>query len=227
MELTEGVHALPLAFERGDREMTLHAAAVETRRGAILVDAGLPGVRDQLRERLSAAGIGLSGVHDLLLTHQDGDHVGGAGDLLTVDADIGVLAHREAVPYVEGDRDPVKGDPDQAPDPVDVDVGLVDGVVFETVAGPMHVVHTPGHAPGHVSLYLPEAKLLLAADAVVAGEDGLAGPNEQFTPDLDRAFESVRTLADLDVERTLCYHGGLVEQGSERLAAIAETRETA
>jgi hypothetical protein len=28
MELTDGVHALPLAFERGDRALTLHAAAV-------------------------------------------------------------------------------------------------------------------------------------------------------------------------------------------------------
>lgn len=227
MELTDGVHALPLSFQRGDREMTLHLAAVETRRGAILVDAGLPGARDQLREHLSAAGIGLSAVHDLLLTHQDGDHVGGAGDLLTVDSDIGVLAHREAVPYLEGDEPPVKGDPENAPDPVDVDVHLVDGVTFETRAGPMRVVHTPGHTPGHVSLYFPDEKLLLAADAVVAADGAIAGPNEQFTPDVDRALESVGMLSDLDVEQTLCYHGGLAEQGSERLAEIAANEETA
>ncbi len=226
MELTEGVHALPLTFERGDREMTVHPAAVETRRGAILVDAGLPGAREKVHDHLADAGIALADVHDLFLTHQDGDHVGGAGEILE-DASVGVVAHREATPYVEGDRDPVKGDPDQRPDPVGVDVQVVGGVRFDTLAGPMDVVHTPGHAPGHVSLHFPEAKVLLAADAVVAADGSIAGPNEQFTPDVETALDSVATLADLEVERTLCYHGGLAAEGSERLAAVAENGETA
>ncbi len=225
MELTEGVHALPLTFERGDRDLTLYAAAVETRRGAILVDAGLPGARDQIEDRLAAADIALPDVHDLLLTHQDADHVGGAPELLTVDTDIDVIAHREAVPYVEGERPPAKGG--DAPDPVEVDVAVVDGVRFATRAGPMDVVHTPGHTPGHVSLHFPEAGLLLAADAVVAADGGLAGPSETHSADVATALDSVERLADLAVEETLCYHGGHVEQGSDRLAAIATNEETA
>jgi len=226
MELTEGVHALPLSFERGDHEMTVHAAAVETRRGVILVDAGLPGARDQLEDHLDAAGIPLPDVHDLVLTHQDGDHVGGAPELLAVDADIDVVAHREAAPYVEGERDPVKGDGD-GPEPVGVDLAVVDGVRFTTRAGPMEVVHTPGHTPGHVSLYLPETRLLLAVDAVVAVDGEIAGPSETHSADVETALASVERLADLDVDRLLCYHGGLVEQGSDRLATVAAEGETA
>ncbi len=226
MELTEGVHTLPLSFERGDRELTVYAAAVETRRGAILVDAGLPGARDQIEDRLAGAGIPLPDVHDLLLTHQDGDHVGGAPGVLAVDTDVDVVAHREAAPYIEGDRAPAKGDGD-GPDPVGVDLAVVEGVRFSTRAGPMDVVHTPGHTPGHVSLHFPDAGLLLAADAVVADDGRLAGPSETHSADVQTALESVGRLADLPVTETLCYHGGHVEAGSDRLAAIADEGETA
>jgi len=221
MELTEGVHALPLSFDRGDHEMTVYAAAVETRRGAILVDAGLPGSRDQIEDRLAAAGIPLPDVHDLLLTHRDADHVGGASELLAVDTDIDVVAHREATPHIEGE------DGDGGSDPVGVDLQVVDGVRFATQAGPMAVVHTPGHTPGHVSLHFPDAGLLLAADAVVADGDRIAGPSETHSADVATALDSVQRLGDLAVEETLCYHGGHVEQGSDRLAAIAESGETA
>jgi hypothetical protein len=38
---------------------------------------------------------------------------------------------------------------------------------------------------------------------------------------MDRALESVGTLAELGVTSTLCFHGGYVEAGSDRLEAIA------
>jgi glyoxylase-like metal-dependent hydrolase (beta-lactamase superfamily II) len=84
----------------------------------------------------------------------------------------------------------------------------------------MVVVHTPGHSPGHVSLYFPDEKLLVAGDALTARDDQLAGPSEEFTPDVDEATESVGKLVDRDVERTLCYHGGFVGQGTGAIARI-------
>lgn len=219
MEVVDGVHALELHYEFEDRELTINPAAVETDRGVILVDAGLPGSLDRIRNAFSAAGLALSNVTDVLLTHQDGDHVGGCRELVA-ETGAAVLAHREAVPYVDGRETPIKGDPDDRPPAVPVDVELVDGVRFRTSAGPMTVVHTPGHAPGHVSLYLPEAGLLLAGDALTAEGGELAGPIPKFTPDLEQAAGSVGTLADLDVETTLCYHGGYVAAGSDRIAAI-------
>ncbi|WP_139136006.1 MBL fold metallo-hydrolase, partial [Haladaptatus sp. W1] len=111
---------------------------------------------------------------------------------------------------IEGDKDPIKSRGDRYP-PVPVDVQVVDGVTFRTEAGPMRVVETPGHTPGHVSLVLSEADLLIAADATVADEDGLVGPNERFTPEWERAIESLGTLADFGTSQVLCYHGGFVE----------------
>lgn len=155
----------------------------------------------------------------VLLTHHDGDHVGGARDLLA-ETDATTVAHREAAPYIRGDRAPIKGDPGDAPPAVPVDVEVLGGVRFRTLAGPMELLHTPGHAPGHVSLYFPDAGLLVAGDALTASEGTLRGPNVEFTPDMDTAAESVGRLADLDVDTTVCYHGGPVDAGTERIAAI-------
>lgn len=87
----------------------------------------------------------------------------------------------------------------------------------------MEVVFTPGHAPGHVSLYFPEKRLLVAADALTADEDGLQGPSERFTLDMAGAAESVERLAALDVESVHCYHGGTVAADSDRIAEVAES----
>jgi glyoxylase-like metal-dependent hydrolase (beta-lactamase superfamily II) len=222
METVDGVHALELHYEFEDRELTITPAAVETERGVILIDAGLPGSLDRIRNAFSAADLALSNVTDVLLTHQDGDHVGGCREVAE-ETDAAVLAHREATPYVDGRKAPVKGDPDDRPPAVPVDVELVGGVRFRTSAGPMAVVYTPGHAPGHVSLYFPAAGLLLAGDALTAEGGELSGPNPQFTPNPERAAESVGALADLDVETTLCYHGGYVAAGADRIAAIHGT----
>lgn len=65
--------------------------------------------------------------------------------------------------------------------------------------------------------------LLLAGDALVAdGDTALAGPKPEFTPDMDRALESVADLATLEIDGVVCYHGGYVEEGTARIAAIAE-----
>ena len=66
----------------------------------------------------------------------------------------------------------------------------------------------PGHTTGHVSVFLPEERFLIAADALTVDEDGLAGPRPDMTADVDRALSSVARLADLDIDRTLCHHGG-------------------
>jgi hypothetical protein len=39
---------------------------------------------------------------------------------------------------------------------------------------------------------------------------------------MDRAIESVGALAALEIEHTLCYHGGYVDQGSDRIREIHE-----
>lgn len=220
MELARGVHALEVSVQRGDRTVTFHPAAVETNHGTILVDVGLEDHVDTYIDALRDAAIDLDTVTKIVVTHQDGDHAGALAEIADA-TDATVYAHRLATPFINGERDLVKSD-DRYP-PVPVDVQVVEDVSFRTWAGQMDVVFTPGHTPGHISLYFPDADLLLAADALTAADGHLQGPSEQFTIDWDQAIDSVASLADRRVARTLCYHGGLTDDGTARIEAIADS----
>lgn len=221
MQLTEGVYVFPQTIEREGVETTIHPSAVETPSGLVLIDTGFEGLTDQIETNLAEAGFGWPDVAGVVVTHQDGDH---AGSLSAVVEQTGALvfAHERCVPYLEGDEHPIKSPEGQRYPPVPVDVRLVAGVTFRTAAGPMVVHFTPGHTPGHVSLHLPDADLLLAGDAMVSEGGRLAGPKPEYTPEMPEALESVRGLAELSFDRTVCYHGGPIDQGAERASAIVE-----
>jgi glyoxylase-like metal-dependent hydrolase (beta-lactamase superfamily II) len=224
MELTDGVHVLPLGYESGGRETTLHPTAVETDRGLVLVDAGLPAARDRIEPVLDEAGYGLADVRLVLFTHQDGDHVGGYHDLAgAVGFDPVVLAHAAEAPAIDGREEPIaKGggsDDDRYP-PVPVDLELAGDESVHTRAGPMNVVDTPGHTPGHVSLFFPEENLLLAADALTAEDGSLAPPRPRFTFDWGEATTSVRRLANFELDRIVCYHGGVVAAAADDVRGV-------
>lgn len=219
MALPAGVHAFPQTVTRDGESVTIHPAAVETARGVLLLDVGYPGVIDQVEGNLTDAGLSVADVTAVLLTHHDGDHAG-ALDALLDRTEVTVYAHRRCAPYVDGREDTLKSPAGERYPPAPVDVELVDDERFRTEAGPMDVCYTPGHTEGHLSVHFPEASLLLAADALTVNADGLAGPSPAFTPEMDQALESAERLAALDVDQILCYHGGLVEADSDRIAAV-------
>ena len=221
MELTDGVYTLPLTMGDGDSARTFHPAAVETERGVVLLDAGLPGTADDLAAALHDAGLDLADVTAVLLTHHDGDHAGGLAGVRERADDPVVYAHEAAAPFVDGREHPIKTDSDaERYPPVPVDVELRDGVTFRTAAGPMRAVFTPGHAPGHLALHFPAADLLLAGDALTSADGDLRPPSERFTPDVAEATRSVGRLTELAVARTHCYHGGPTDEGTAAIQRV-------
>src|SRR5436305_2195175 len=183
----------------------------------------------------------------IILTHGHFDHVGAVKDLL-VEWNVPVYAHSAEFPYLTGhEKYP-------APDP-----GVGGGLM--AVMSPLYprtsadlngkvqalpadgsvptlpswrYLHTPGHAPGHVSLYREEDKVLLPGDAfcttkqesflaVAKQKPELHGPPAYYTPDWDAARRSVQELAALK-PRTIAPHHGLPMCGegvSEQLDRLA------
>ncbi|MZP28907.1 MBL fold metallo-hydrolase [Heliobacterium undosum] len=79
-------------------------------------------------------------------------------------------------------------------------------------------IHTPGHTPGHVSLFRDHDRVLIAGDAftTVKQESALAvldqekevhGPPAYFTTDWTAAKESVRRLEALHPSVVITGHG--------------------
>jgi len=211
----------------------------------VLVDAGFPGQLEQLREEIERAGVSLDRLTRLIVTHQDIDHIGGIAALLALNDRIEVLAHEQDRPYIVGEKQLIKISPERMAQfsehlsylPEErreavletfenararVDRTLRDGEKLPYCGG-MIVIHTPGHTPGHISLYLEQSKVLVAGDALNVSDGRLVGPNPQLTPDIDQATGSLKKLARYDIETVVCYHGGpYTGDVNARIAELAE-----
>src|ERR687884_624140 len=227
MRITDGVYVLPIP--RGSRgadgflNLTL---ILDEQNGNTLVDAGLPGQAEVIGAALAEASIGVRDLRRIIFTHQDLDHVG-SGAALVRQSGARVMAHSADAPHIDGSLRLLKPSPEmlqQRPqmrevlehlEPVGVDEHLEDGERLD-LAGGIRVIFTPGHTPGHLSLYLERPKVLVAGDALTAEAGRLNGPNPPLTLDVGEAVRSVRRLAELDVETIVCYHGGVVSKDANR-----------
>ncbi len=221
MRIADGVYVLPIPRGSREAEGFLNLTLVlDDENGNTLVDTGLPGQEEALASALDEAGVGVRDLRRIILTHQDLDHVG-SGAALVRQSGARVLAHAADAPYIEAELRPLKPTPvmlEQRPqmrevlqrlEPVGVDESLEDGEHLD-LAGGIRVIFTPGHTPGHLSLYLERSKVLVAGDALTAEGGRLNGPNPSATLDTGEAAQSVRRLAELDVQTVVCYHGGVV-----------------
>jgi glyoxylase-like metal-dependent hydrolase (beta-lactamase superfamily II) len=90
--------------------------------------------------------------------------------------------------------------PDVTPEP------LADGQTFAVAGVTVNVLHTPGHSPGAVSLYLPELGVLFSGDTLFCGGPGATGRSFSSFPVI---LDSIRTrLLELPPETiVLTGHG--------------------
>ena len=54
----------------------------------------------------------------------------------------------------------------ETPDRVDVDTDARDAVSLKLGANDLHVMHTPGHTQGSISLYIPQQSKVIAGDTL-------------------------------------------------------------
>lgn len=195
-----------------------------------LIDAGLPFSEPLIRKW--AEKNFASAPDAIVLTHGHFDHVG-AARTLAEKWKVPVYAHSLEFPYLTGKLEypapnPGAGgglmtvlSPIYPRGPIDLGEHLVEmteSSEFTALPG-WQVLHTPGHTPGHVSLYRREDRLLLVGDAfcttkpesffeaALAQQPELHGPPAYFTWDWDQAGQSVARLAALNPTIVAPGHG--------------------
>lgn len=189
----------------------------------VLIDAGLQGSALKIIKDAQELFGENNPPQAILLTHGHFDHVGALPELLDVWKNVPVYAHALEVPYLTGKSSY------PPPDPA-VGGGAMAYMSWIFPIKPINIIerlrllphdgsvphlpdwkwiHTPGHAPGHVSFFRSRDRVLIAGDAFVTTDQNalsavllqkleMHGPPAYFTINWIESERSIRRLLDLN-----------------------------
>ncbi|MGN7413296.1 MBL fold metallo-hydrolase [Paenibacillus sp. SAF-068] len=198
-------------------------------RNWVLVDTGMARYTDHIVQVATERFQGPPSA--IILTHGHFDHVGTVIELEQFWG-VPVYAHPLEIPYLTGLKDYPPADPS-------VGGGLMSRLSFAYPNEAINLddrifslpqdhsvpgvsgwewVHTPGHTPGHVSLFREADRLLIAGDAIITvkqeslwsvllQDKQLHGPPSYFTTDWEAAHQSVQHIRHLGPKLAITGHG--------------------
>jgi hydroxyacylglutathione hydrolase len=180
MQVTDHVHALKIPFQithpSGQKIPRFVYAFLIYGEKICLIDSGVAGSEKIILEYLKRTGRSPEEISLLILTHAHPDHIGAAAAVKRISG-CTVAAHAADKSWIENvelqaKERPVPGFFSLVGGSVQVDKTLQEGDVLHLDGDlVLQVLHTPGHSPGSISLWLAEEGALFSADAVpIAGD---------------------------------------------------------
>lgn len=165
--------------------------------GITLIDTGFDEDAGAIADALTAHGATWGDVTDVIITHGHVDHVGGLATVTASAPSATVWA----------------GSGDTFTTPVQ---RVGDGDVIRG----LRVLSTPGHTPGHLSLFQEAHRVLFIGDVVGNMRGHLVLAPEQFTADAQESLLSLRRLAALPFDRLIFSHGDELADPSAALTEL-------
>jgi glyoxylase-like metal-dependent hydrolase (beta-lactamase superfamily II) len=201
-----------------------------------VVDTGLRGRAASILNEVRRLGYKPSDVAYIILTHHHADHVGSLAELKKATG-AEVMAHPADAPYIDGSvPQPGPARPKWlarmlspfgrmwASIPAEVDKLLNDGDELPILGG-IKILHTPGHTPGCICLFVPQEKLVIVGDLLTNRfRPGL--PSRMFTVDMIQEVNSLKKLAGLDFDIIAFGHGRpVLREARQKVTRLAEKLE--
>lgn len=223
---------LNIKYQFGDIEGIIHPVILKDDNEMILIDCGYIGFMPVIEDAIRLENLDCNQLTKILITHHDHDHLGALADFKQKYPNIKIVASEIEAPYITGEKKSLRLEQAEALQnslseeqksfgkafceilksvkPVKVDLLVHDGEVMNWCGG-CEVIGTPGHTPGHISLYIKDKRTLITGDAAVLENNQLVIANTQFTFDIENATRSISKILDYDAETYICYHGGIYE----------------
>jgi glyoxylase-like metal-dependent hydrolase (beta-lactamase superfamily II) len=208
--------------------------------GVAIVDPGPSSTLPALRQGLAQAGIAMSDVRALLLTHIHLDHAGAAGTLVRQHPGLRVYVHERGAPHM---ADPEKllasatrlygADMDRLwgeflPVPAEAMTALRGGETIDAGGRRLDVLYTPGHASHHVSYLARDAGVAMVGDTagVRLREQGFVMPPTP-PPDIDLEAwrDSLARINDWRADTLFITHFGPHAPAAAHLTELADRLE--
>ncbi|MDL2218134.1 MBL fold metallo-hydrolase [Oscillospiraceae bacterium OttesenSCG-928-G22] len=227
------VIVLPIDFqmaEMGESSFTVYPVILKDDSELILVDCGYPNFMAKIEGAMNKLNMSLAQLTKIIITHHDHDHMGALSEIKERYPSVEILCSKEETPYItgkskslrllqaetiqdslpEGEKEGGKAFQDFIASIKSVDnvTEINCGDTFSWCGG-VDVVDTKGHMPGHISLYVRNEKTLIAGDALVVENGKLCMAMPQFLLNAQDAQDSVKRLMRYDIEKIICYHGGV------------------
>jgi hydroxyacylglutathione hydrolase len=221
VEVTEGVY-----FIQGQDEMIpdshVYLIGMPSSEDLTLVDAGLVGKGNYKLQSVVKAGVKLSSIKRVIMTHTHLDHIGCLAEILKEIPSAELLIHTlEAEPIEQGDDRPVYGMQmfkqmcqtqyrlkDDA-FKFTVHRKLQGGESLEIGGMSWEVLHIPGHSMGGIALYHKDKGILIPGDVIYA--DYAIGRFDLHGADASQLKDSLMKLAGINVNILLPGHNRIVK----------------
>lgn len=129
----------------------------------------------------------------LWLTHGHFDHIADHAEVVSAFPEAKVLIHRLDEPKLRRPNAMAMFLPFSIP-PRGADEFVADGQRLKLGSLDVEVIHTPGHAPGHVMYHFPAEKVLVGGDLIICGAVGRTDFADSDPAALDESIRRVMKL---------------------------------
>ncbi|MDP3387023.1 MAG: MBL fold metallo-hydrolase [Eubacteriales bacterium] len=230
------INSVSIKIIRDGAEQVVNPTIIYDDDEMILVDCGYPDTIDQFESEAKRLNVDLKRLNKIVITHHDWDHVGSLAAFKERYPNVQIISSEIQSKYIAGEKlslrlesliakiDTLEGkEKEFAVQRIEIIQSVehcwVDRYVEDNEAisndGDVICIETPGHMPGHISVYVKSSKTLIAGDAMNVTGHELSGANPLFTFDMEEAARSIKKMSDLDIERIICYHGGEYKNDSQ------------
>ena len=219
---------LPIEFEFNGQKNYINPSLIILKNELTLVDTGYPNFLPLIEYEIFKNGYVMKHLKNIIITHYDIDHIGSLYDFKEKYPSINIMASEVESKFISGEmkserlvqaEEMLENMPIQEIEfgkwfiqqlknlkHVSIDEKVHDGEWI--LDDECRVVATPGHTSGHISLYFPHLKSVIAGDAAVIENHELLIANPHFCLNVEKAEQSLRKIKNLKAENYYCYHGG-------------------